>query len=131
MSQENVEIVRRIYEAFNEGDFARAVEPASPDFEFVPDEREIIGVFQGREKVQRYLEDQADVFDENQVQPEEFFDKDDQVIVFIRVRGRGRGSGVELDVRIAHVWTFRAGKPVRCEVFAERDKVLEAAGLSD
>ena len=119
------------YEAFNQGDLARAVEPAAPNFEFVPDDREIIGAFRGRDSVQGYLQDQVDVFDEFQVEPEEFVDKGDQAIAFIRVRGRGRGSGVELDVRIAHVWTFRDGKPVRCEVYAERDKALEAAGLSE
>jgi ketosteroid isomerase-like protein len=131
MSQENVEVVRGIYEAFNKGDLARAVEPADPEFEFVPDDREVIGTLRGRENVQRYLEDQVDVFDESQVEAEELFDKDDQVIAFVRVQNRGRASGVELDVRIAHVWTFRDGKPVRCQVYAERDKALEAAGLSD
>ena len=111
MSQENVEIVRRIYQAFNQGDLARAAELVDPDFVWIPDERQVLGAVRGRESFQRYLRDQTDVFDESQVEPEEFFEKDDQVIVFIRVQNRGHASGVLLDVRIAHVLTFGPGNP--------------------
>jgi ketosteroid isomerase-like protein len=130
MSKESVEIIRGLYEAFNRRDLARSLESVDPDFEWIPDVRSFETPFRGRENVQRFFEDQIELLD-LRVQPEEFFEKGSQVIAFIRARGRGQGSGAELDIRIAHVWTFRDGKPVRAEAYAERDKALEVAGLRE
>ena len=55
----------------------------------------------------------------------------DQVLALIRVRGRGRASGVEFDIRAATLWTFRGGRLIRGQVFPEREKALEAAGLRE
>jgi ketosteroid isomerase-like protein len=46
-----------------------------------------------------------------------------------RYTGVGRGSGLPLDVEGAHVWTFRDGEAVRLEIFADRARALESAGL--
>jgi ketosteroid isomerase-like protein len=54
---------------------------------------------------------------------------DGRVLVFIRARARGRGSGIEMDNRIAWVWTFRDDKAVRLDVYEEREEALEAVGL--
>ena len=47
MSEENVETVRRVYDAFGEGDFARALEEGEPDFEWIPPEQDVQGPVQG------------------------------------------------------------------------------------
>ena len=61
---------------------------------------------------------------------EEFLAHDDTVVVLTRYRGRGRGSGVEVNVLGAHVWKLREdGKAIRLEVFADRERALEAADL--
>jgi hypothetical protein len=44
---------------------------------------------------------------------------------------RGKESGAAVDTTGAHLWTMRAGKPVRLEVFSSRTKALEAAGLEE
>ena len=131
MSQENVETVRRIYEAFNRGDMEGAFELVSPDFEGIPDERDLAGTVRGRENVRRAIEEWIDSFVESRLDPERFFETGDQVIAFIRNTGRGRASGVELDVRVAQVWTFQAGTPVRAQTYADRERALEAAGLRE
>ena len=131
MSEENVEVVRRIYDAFAEGDFARALEEGEPDFEWIPPEQDIQGPVQGLGNLRRFLEDQNEAFEDFRVEAEELKVRGDQVLAFIRVSGRGRGSGVEFDIRAANLWTFRGGRLIRGQVFPEREKALEAAGLSE
>ena len=131
MSEENVETVRRIYDAFAEGDFARALEEGEPDFEWIPPEQDIQGPVQGLENLRRFLEDQNEAFEDFRVEAEELKVRGDQVLAFIRVSGRGRGSGVEFDIRAANLWTFRGGRLIRGQVFPDRRKALEAAGLEE
>jgi len=44
--------------------------------------------------------------------------------------GTGRGSGIPSEVMLSSVVTMRDGKAIRLETYIERDKALEAAGLS-
>jgi ketosteroid isomerase-like protein len=53
------------------------------------------------------------------------------VVAFICVRGEGQASGVEIDTRVAALWTFRDGTPVRGQAYAVRAEALDAAGLGD
>ena len=131
MSQENVEIVRRIYEASNQGNQALP-ELTNPDFEWIPDERFTLteGPIRGRESVQRYFEDLNESMN-LQVELEELLDRGDQVMAFVRIRGRGDASGVEVDVQTAHLWTLLHGKAVSGKVYADRDRALEAVGLRE
>ena len=131
MSEENVETVRRIYDAFAEGDFARALEEGEPDFEWIPPEQDIQGPVQGKESLRRFLEDQDEAFEDFRVEAEELKVRGDQVLAFIQVSGRGRGSGVEFDIRAATLWTFRGGRLIRGQVFPDRRDALEAAGLEE
>ena len=132
MSQENVEILRRGYNAWNRGDRDTAFEFLEPEFELkLPEGGMNVGSFQGREAVTKLLEGYLEVFDFFHMEPEEFFDADDRVAVFVHTPARGKGSGVEVQFRPAHLWTMRAGKAVRLEVFPEREKALEAVGLKE
>ncbi len=130
MSRENIETVRRVYEAFNCRDLAGVLDLFDADFEWVPDGRALDQAVTGREGVERYFGDLIEFVDAR-VEPEEYFDKDDQVICFVRVRTRGQASGAEIDIEIAHVWTFRGKMPVRGDAYAERGKALEAVGLRE
>jgi uncharacterized protein len=62
---------------------------------------------------------------------EDYVKRGDVVVVLTRYRGRGKGSGVEVDEEGAHVWTIRDGKAVRLEVFADRERALREARVSD
>jgi ketosteroid isomerase-like protein len=130
MSQENVKVVRRIYEALNERAIQRYPELIDPDFVWIPDERFTFteGPIRGRENVQRYWEDLAESIHPD-VELEELFDQGDQVMALVRVRGQGDASGVALDTQTAHLWTLRHGRAVKVEVYADRDKALEAVEL--
>ncbi len=135
MSQENVEIVRRIYESLTRGDddWRGLVAP-----EVVIDfSRRRIDPF-----VARGLDDPALTSFQAQAseiweglpawESEELIEAGDKVFAFIRSSGRGKGSGAMVEARVANVWTFRDGKPVEFTYFGEdRAAAREAAGLSE
>ncbi len=131
MSQENVEIVRALYQAMNDRNSEQVAELLHPEVEWVPDGRVGEGPIHGRESVIQFFMDRADMFDEYHVEVERFWKKDDQVLAFIRVWGSGQGSGAQFDIRIGHLWTMHNGVGVRGEGYGDRGKALEAAGLSE
>jgi ketosteroid isomerase-like protein len=133
MSQENVEIIRRGYEAFAEGgvDFALL----DPEIEWhgpheFPD---LAGPYHGHDGVRRYMETLSEVFDDYRMVPEEFIDAGaDQVLVFSREGGSGKGSGAAVQTHpTGHLWTIRDGKAVHMQSYWERAEALEAVSLSE
>jgi uncharacterized protein len=69
------------------------------------------------------------MFDGLEIEPEEFLDGGDRVVVVSTMSGRGRGSGAETEQRLVSVWTFREGKIVRHDSFTDRDEALREVGL--
>jgi ketosteroid isomerase-like protein len=134
MSQENVEIVRRVHEAWAVGDPEAAFEALAEDAEL--DERnavrtEMLGVYRGRTEIEAVLRHQMEVFDEWQVEALEIIDAGDQVVVHVRITGRGKESGVLVDATHARVWELRDGLVTRCTLHQSKAEALEAAGLSE
>jgi ketosteroid isomerase-like protein len=133
MSEENVEIVRQAYEAFNRGDIERAVANIAPDFEYVstgviPGTEE---VYRGPEGLRRFLEGFWAEFDDAQAEINETIEADDLVLVLLTLRGRGKRSGAEAGWSIFQLWTVRDGKAVCGQAFTSRHEALEAAGLRE
>ena len=65
------------------------------------------------------------------LEPQEYIDAGDQVVVMVEMKATGRGSGVEIDREDALVYTLREGKHVRLDYFNNRQQALEAAGLRE
>jgi ketosteroid isomerase-like protein len=131
MSQENVEIVRRGYEAFNRGDLHAAADDFHPKIEWIGPGAvpEKLQVYRGIEGVREFWGLWRDEFEDFTVEIEEVIEAGEQVIVMAAVSGRGRASGA--DVRspaFPHVWTIRGGEAVRVEMFRTRAEAREAAG---
>jgi ketosteroid isomerase-like protein len=128
---ENVEIIRGLYEAFNRGgDWSAVLLYLSPEIEFETDPRHPkAGIYRGLEQYQAFLEEFEAPYEQTVMEPEQFFAKDDQVVAFVKARRRPRDSTAEIEIRVGFLWTLRDGKIVREQVFAEREKALEAAGL--
>ncbi len=130
MSDANLEIVRKGYAAFNRGDWDAGFADAAPDFEWETDMRlPNAGIYRGRVEIQRFFEDQAAPFERSVIEPERFVVKGDYVVAFVKLRRRPEGSSADVEADIAHLWTFRDGRPVRGQAFASPDQALEAAGL--
>jgi ketosteroid isomerase-like protein len=133
MSQENVEIVRQAYGAFNRGDIEAAVANIVPDFEYVSTGAipGMEGAARGREGFRQFLESWWGEFDEPRVDTHEVTEADDQVVASLTFRGRGKQSGVATSWDIWQTWTMRNGKAVRGQGYTSREDALEAAGLRE
>jgi ketosteroid isomerase-like protein len=128
MSQENVEMIRRAYEAYVRGDWDEALAVLSPDIVYKPvQEAAVHGADAVRASWERWESD----WDTLDMTSEETIDAGDHVILTILFRGRGRGSGIEVEARYFQVFTLRDGLTVRWEEFADRAEALEAVGLSE
>jgi ketosteroid isomerase-like protein len=135
MSEENVEIVRRIYtEGLIDRDPKRLVDHfATPDIEYVdpPDDVDS-GSRRGRTEVMLALRRSRQSFSEYQHELQELFDGGDTVIAAISFHAKAqRGSKHEVIQEEAHIWTFRDGKIVRFENGRNLKEALEAAGLRE
>ena len=136
MSQENVEIVRRGYERYAAGDF-EAVADLIADEATLPDAGGLgiadsaAGSRFGPEGFLRATEEAREAFEDYLVEPEEFIDAGNAVIVPVRISGQGRGSGVKLDMNLVHLWVLRDGKAIRNEIHRTVAEALEAAGVSE
>jgi ketosteroid isomerase-like protein len=128
---DNVEAVRRGYEAFNRGDVEASLAVLHPEIEWhtyiVPGPGG--GTYHGYDGVRELWSDARRIFGEFRNVPEDLFDAGDRVVAFVRVEGIGSQSGVPVHARIAHLYTFRDGKVIRVESFEDRDEALRAAGI--
>ena len=61
----------------------------------------------------------AEAFEDIQVEPEEFVEVGDELVVVVHTTARGQGSGISVDNRIAHVWTLRDGKANHFGVYVD------------
>jgi len=130
MSQENVEVVRRIYASWTPGSSPAESNVLDPDIEWVnpsdalePGTRAGIGAFTS------ITEGLDDTISDLRMDVEQFIDAGDRVVVIATMRGRGSASGVAIERRHGSVWTIRNGKAVRFQWFYEPDEALEAGGL--
>lgn len=130
MSEDNIEVARRGYEAFNRGDIEAVLEFIDPNVEVdegheLPDR----AIYRKHEGFITNARAWSDVFEELRFEPKEFIEVGDRLLVLVRVSGHGRESGAEFDQHQAHVWTVRNGKGVRLEFYADRAEAEKAAGL--
>jgi ketosteroid isomerase-like protein len=132
MSQENIKTLHALYEAINRGDWDAAFRDADPNLEMkTADRMTRPGTFRGPQEIRRFFEDLLEPFEDVVAETEKFFERDNHVLVFVILHSRPRGSSATMEIRIAHLWTMRDGKIVRCELFPVREEALEALGLSE
>jgi uncharacterized protein len=128
---DNVELVRRGYDAFNRGEVEASLSIMHPEIEWhtyiVPGPGG--GTYHGHDGVRELWSDARKIFGEFKNIPEQMFDGGDRVVAFVRVEGVGRESGVPVQARIAHLYTFRDGKVACVESFEDRAEALRAAGI--
>jgi ketosteroid isomerase-like protein len=132
MSQENVEIVRRGYDALNHGDIEGMIKTADPQVRWDVSQRVFNpAVYEGHDGIRRFVEEIDEVWEDFRLEPLEFIDAGDKVVVSHLVRGRGKGSGVEVELPSTNVYSLRNGKVIETRMYREHGEALEAAGLSE
>jgi len=131
VAQDKVEIVRSIYERWGEGDFGTDFELLDPYVVFVlssgfPE----AGTYLGTQAVREYMRGFLEPWTRLTIEAEEVVPAGDSVLVTVRQRGVGDASGAATELRYFQLWSFRGDKVIRLENFRDRDRALEAAGLS-
>jgi ketosteroid isomerase-like protein len=132
MSRENVEIVRRGFEAFARGGPEALAEFWDPEVEVgVPPDLPQAGTYRGREGVLAWMSDWSEAWDQIEYTPEEIVGSGDTVVVTVLYDGVGKGSGLRIDGRFWYLIRLRDGKIIYLHLYGDRSEALEAAGLRE
>jgi ketosteroid isomerase-like protein len=131
MSQENVEIVRRMHEVVGT---EAALDYFDPEVVVIPTPSgpDAAAPYVGYDGLIAWVRDFRDALGDFQTYAQEIIDVDDsRVLTITVVHGEGRASGIPFDVRRATVYTLRDGRIVRVEAYDTKVEALEAVGLRE
>jgi ketosteroid isomerase-like protein len=132
MSQENVEIVKRLIDAFNRRDVDGFAEITTADFEWITSMAAVEGeVFQGREGIETYFGHMRDAWEEFLIIAEDYRDIGDRVLLLGRLEARGLASGVPVSTPLDILYDLRDGKISRMHSHLDHDEAMRAAGLEE
>ncbi len=138
MSQENVDVVRRIYEASARRDVQTVLSLYDADVELdftrLPHAQVIgYGLMRGHAGLRDWYREWFEAWEDFEEICEELIDAGVSVVSVWTQRGRGRASGAEVEFgrRSAAVFTIRNGKVARLVAFPTREEALEAVGLRE
>jgi ketosteroid isomerase-like protein len=133
MSQENVEVVRQLVEAFNRRDLAALTQRFDPEIVWRPGGPAAVerSVYRGRDQVAGGFAATWETWDVFHLDESEVRDLGDSVLWLGRARMRGDASHVEFDQEFAVRLHMDGGSFVRLDGFAEWQVALEAAGLAN
>jgi ketosteroid isomerase-like protein len=132
MSQENVEVVRRSFEAFNARDVDQLVGLSHPDCEWLPFRAQLEGiVYRGHEGVRRFVRDMDEDWAAFRIDPLEFHDRGERIAVIGRVRARGRGGSVDIDSLAGFAFELRSRRVMRLTSHSDPEAALESVGLRE
>ena len=139
MSRENVELVRRIFEAGARRDTATALALYDPEVEWDQSRGpfwDLFGgeIYRGHEGLRRFFRQyySPETWESVEDKLEELIDAGDHVVSVVNTRARGRTSGAEVQWTLnAGAWTIREGKVVRVAWFRSVEEALEAVGLRE
>jgi ketosteroid isomerase-like protein len=140
---QNVETLRRTYEAFNDRDIETVMEGFHPDIEIeetqdlayaaallrVLGPRFVIlsGGYRGRDEVKKLWETVWEISEWFLVYPHDYLESGEHVVVPITLSARAKGTGLEGEAPTAHRWTMRDGMGRRLQVFADKQQALAAS----
>jgi ketosteroid isomerase-like protein len=136
MSEENVEVVRRVYEASARRDSATVLALYDSEVE-IDVTRGAVGevagrtVHRGHEGLRTFFRSWYEAWESVEADLGELIDAGENVVSIETTRARGKGSGAEVEMTQHGVWTIRDGKIVRVVWFTTREEALQAAGLSE
>ena len=136
MSQANIEIVRRLYDAWNRRDEEELVALSDPEAEWVNSPTAVEpGTRRGTNELLAVWQMQWEILRDGHTEIERTHDRGEEILVLSRLSRRMPEGDARIEDRALISWRIREGKAVRAEVLgfgkAEVDKALKAAGLSE
>ena len=126
-----MEIVKAAYDAYNREDWDAFFKDAAPGFEL--DFSRAVGPWRGvfgLDQIRRVVGEFRETWESARLEPHEFIEAGDLVVVPSTMHGQGRG-GIEVVARTTFVWTIRNGAVERVTMYQERQDALEDLGLSE
>ncbi len=126
MAESNAEVMRNAYERFASEGWEALLPILAPDFELVtpPGLATEPDTYRGEEGMRRYWESFYEVMEEIRVEPKEFREVEDWVLVPFKLIARGRTTGIEAGIEAVAAWRWRDGKAVRALIFANLEEAL-------
>jgi uncharacterized protein len=127
VGEQHVSLVRRMFDAVNQRDLQGVLDAYHPEGEMftltslVRDE-----AYQGHQGIRDFFSSAADVWEELRLDPEEFRDLGDAVLVTGRWSSTGRGSGAEVESRAAWLFEFRDGRIYSSRAYQDAEEALSA-----
>jgi uncharacterized protein len=138
MSEENVEIVRRAFDAVARRDTDTVLSLYDPNVEWDGSRHRWAEVMRGRshfyghEGLRRWSREYYEMWENLEDSIEELIDAGEHVVSIVTTRARGRASGVEVEWKHnAGVWTIREGRIARVVWLPTRAEALDAVGLRE
>jgi uncharacterized protein len=134
MSEENVEIVRGVYDAAARHDAATVLALYDPEVELDASRLQVAGlagVYRGHNGLRSFFRQWHEAWGSIEYDYEELIDAGEHVVSVVTRHARGRASGAEVERPFALVWTLREAKVVRVVWFLTREEALETAELRE
>jgi hypothetical protein len=130
---QNVELLRRVVDAYNARDIEELISYCDPSVEFHSAYAAIGGaVYHGHDGMRSWHRDVQDVWgDETRLEQEAYFDLGEQTLAFYVLRGRGQQSGVEVAMPNALVARWRGGLMVYIKGYVQREEALSDLGVAE
>ena len=129
MSENNLDVVRRGYDAFGRGDINALLELLDEQVKWVtpgPSELATSGRRTGRQEVGQFFASVNELFDVQRFEPREFIAQGDRVAVVGSEAAQVRATGRMLELDWVHLFTLRGGKVVAFQEFYDTAAVVAA-----
>lgn len=131
MSQENVAVVRALFDAFGRDDLEASLALCDPDVEFSPLSAQLEGrVLRGHDAVCAWDAERRLTW-QLELQADEFLDLDDRVLVHGSIRAMGLASGADVVTPVSWVLALRDAKVRSFLTFGDREAALRSVGLRE
>ncbi|HEU4980887.1 MAG TPA: nuclear transport factor 2 family protein [Solirubrobacterales bacterium] len=129
MPGENVEIVKRGFEAFNREGVDALLAFVHPEFEVTtpPELASEPDTYRGHEGVRRYFDSFYEAMEEIRWDPHAFHEAGDRVVVEFTLRAKGKSTGLEVGQEAVMVWELRDGKAIGLDLYQTLEEALRAA----
>jgi ketosteroid isomerase-like protein len=134
VSQQNIELQRRLVEAFNARDIEAWIALCDPQIELHSTFAAVGGmtVYHGHDGLRRWFGDLEDAWgSEIRIEVEAYFDLGEHTLGFHVLHGRGRQSGVEVAMPAAAVQRWRDGLTAYIKAYAHREDALKDLDISE
>jgi ketosteroid isomerase-like protein len=130
---ENVEVIERLYDAWNRGDVAGILDLCDPDIVVRPAYGAMLSsaVYRGKAGVESWYADTFEPWAELRVVPRRFVEAHDRTLVVVELHARVPGGQVEIADEIAHLVSTAHGRIVRLDGYDDPHAALADLGLEE